>query len=280
MKRFYGRLGKGMLMAGVLTMAMGMGSCRYVDNRIADFGDIFQMGVGVNTERPGGLIMPHALGVHLQVTDYLPLGWYSYEGYSVEWDGRGAFAGKERRARTSFFFIDQFGEFHQDYDGGAGNYFKKPDSLWEQRMASGDLNWRGTPAKKLSLDDVAYWEGGVVHHRGWQHNKNIGLELGISEPFITNLGLTMRFGIDPSEIIDFVLGLALIDVMKKDDMTPEEHEEATRSFFHRGGYRFESTNGWRSAPPRPAGEVEETPEVEGEDEEASSLPGISIEQPA
>jgi len=52
--------------------------------------------------------------------------------------------------------------------------------------------------------------------RGWQTWEYVGGEVAICEPFITHAGVTIRAGVDLSEVMDFVLGIVCID-FKQDD---------------------------------------------------------------
>ena len=149
-----------------------------------------------------------------------------FSGQGAEWDGRGFFAGRERRTRLGLGPFQML-RMDQDYDLGAENYFKKVDSLWTARMNSRTMRWSQRPAKELEYD---YWAddmhmGAPIMHRGWQYWENIGIEAGICEPFLTHVGLNLRLGIDPSEISDWLLGYCTVD-FKKDDLTIEEYIES------------------------------------------------------
>lgn len=209
------------------TTMFGLTGCqsRYVANRVSDFGDIIQIGGGLTTENPKTGIVPPSLGVYVQATEFINLGAMHFTGISAEWDGRGAFAGRESRTRLGFgpwqrLMIDQ------NYVDGCENYFKKYDTLWNDRMGSPDMTWWGKPAKQLSNDDwaISLREDCPAMHRGWQYWENFNVELSISEPFLTHFGFNARLGFDPSEISDFLLGWFVLDY-KHDDMNKEEHDE-------------------------------------------------------
>ncbi len=208
----------------VLTLMLTVSGCQYSRSRWDDFADIGQLGIGVTAENPRFGYLPSALGVYAQVTDFIPIGYLTYEGYSAEWDGRGAFAGKESRDRSAVLLFDQYVKIDQNYEKGSENYFKKTGSLWEDRMASDAMDWLDFPAKDLSMSGEEFWGGGPAFPRGWQYWETIGAEVAVCEPFLLHHGFTVRAYVDPSEIFDFVLGLATLD-FKKDDLTVEEFNQ-------------------------------------------------------
>lgn len=206
-----------------------LNSCQYVTNRVADLGDVAYAGVGVTAENTRSGIWPGALGVHLQATDFVNLGAVCFEGFSAEIDGRGLFAGPEKRFRAGLLHYQRM-QVNQDYDVGYENYFKTTESLWVQRMKAFQMRWSNMPAKNLDyymVEEEIY--GKPAFHRGWQYWGTWSLELAMSEPFLTHWGVDLRLGLDISEISDFLLGLVLID-FKRDDLNREEFEEmmATR----------------------------------------------------
>jgi hypothetical protein len=112
----------------------------------------------------------------------------------------------------------------QDYANGAAGFYKdeRRSSRWHQRMwdmsYENKLFWPGiaVPAKDLIHDDGTWSEEVLPLRRGWQYWETIAVEAGISEPFLTHLGLYARVGVDPSELLDFVLGLFTIDLQRDD----------------------------------------------------------------
>jgi hypothetical protein len=198
---------------------------RYFQNRLHDFLDVFQFGIGVaSADNESGPWIP-ILGAHLQVTDFAKIGNISYSGYTAEWDGRGFFAGPERRTRLAFGTWEML-TIDQNYERGGENYFKKSDTRWKARMQSDDMMWRNTPAKELNY---AFWSetfhlGLPPFHRGWQHWSNTGFELGA---FL----FTFRAGVDVSEAFDFVLGWTTAD-RKHDDLTRSEYKEKGENHPH------------------------------------------------
>lgn len=214
---------------GLLGLAFSGCQSRYGASRVYDFCDIFQAGVGVTSENPKtGVIPPSGLfnvlplGVHVQATEFLNLGAVQYTGRTAEWDGRGFFYGKESRERFGLGPL-QILRIDQDYKNGYENYFKKVDGAWTTRMNTEAMRWRKTPAKELEYE---YWSdqlhiGAPIMPRGWQYWENLGIEIGVAEPFFSHLGASLRLGFDPSEISDFVLGFFTVD-FKSDDLTDDE----------------------------------------------------------
>lgn len=200
--------------------------CRYFVNRTADFGDIFQFGLGATAEKSKLGPIPPAIGVHVQATDFINIGAIHFNGYVAEIDGRGLFAGHESRSRLGYGPFQLLKE-KQDYRFGCENYFKLPHTAWANRMQSHKMRWCNIPAKQLNWemwdDTIRY--GTPLCPRGWQYWENFGVEAAICEPFLTHLGVTVRAGVDPSEIMDFVLGIFCID-FKRDDMKASEFRQA------------------------------------------------------
>jgi len=211
----------------VLLIGLTITGCRYVANRMYDFHDIFQMGVGISSENPKSGMLPPSLGVHVQATEVINLGALHFSGYTTEWDGRGFFAGPESRTRFGFGPFQSI-MIEQDYAKGSENYFKKENVRWTSRMNSRDMRWNNTAAKELNYHFWGYkmHNGFPVLHRGWQYWENFNVEVGISEPLITHLGINFRLGFDPSEVSDWILGFFLIDY-KMDDMNQGEYTEKT-----------------------------------------------------
>ena len=217
-------------MAVFLTLGclLSSGCARYCSNRLHDFCDIFQAGAGITCENPGSGVIPPALGLHVQATEFLNLGAVHFTGNTAEMDGRGFFAGAESRTRLGFGPL-QAVRVDQDYDGGHANYYKAPETPWANRMSSRNMLWGKKPAKSLTYQ---YWAnnmhmGAPLMHRGWQYWENLNVELALCEPFVTHLGFSLRLGFDPSEISDFIGGIFCID-FKRDDLTSEEYRAKTR----------------------------------------------------
>ena len=210
----------------VVMMLMMLTGCRYLSNRYYDFRDTFDIGVGITAENPVTGIFPPSLGIHAQVTDFLQLGWITHNGYSAELDMRGTFVGPEGYTRAGFFWWSMI-QKNQAYDHAVYyNKFKDKDFWWCERMESYSLMKYGRPAKRLHYEFWAPYahEGTLMLHQGWQYWGYSGLNVAISEPFLTHLGFMVRAGFDPSEVSDFLLGWFLID-FKHDDLTRDEFRQ-------------------------------------------------------
>lgn len=229
-------------------VSIGENVWRYVLNRTFDFADIFQLAAGLNVgtgvcmpserdvsgQRPRDCgevgsrvpINPYSaifdvgsyLGAFIQVTDYVKLGHLWFAGWTAEWDGRGFFAGPERRARMGILSWEMM-YLDQIYDVGHENYFKKGTGLWANRMSCDAMTWRRVPAKELHYE---FWAdqfrlGVPPFHRGWQHWGSVSAE-------VDALFFYMRAGVDLTEPFDFVLGILGLD-FKHDDMNVEEYRE-------------------------------------------------------
>ena len=90
------KIQKLVLVVCLLMSMLVTSGCHYGMNRSADFRDIFQFGIGLTTENPDSGIIPPALGLYVQATEFLNLGAVTFTGKSLEWDGRGLFYGPER----------------------------------------------------------------------------------------------------------------------------------------------------------------------------------------
>lgn len=208
---------------GALLNTMG---CRYMTNRYYDFRDTFDLGAGVSTENSVTGILPPALGLYVEATDFLHLGAISHYGYIAEVDMRGSGVYHEERARLGFGPWQAL-HLDQDYNGAAyKNYFKTPNTRWERWMKSVNQSLCGVPAKDLTYDHWAnhMQYGCFLRHRGYQYWEYMGGEAAICDPFFTHLGVYLRAGIDISEVSDFLLGWTTFD-FKKDDLTPRMFAE-------------------------------------------------------
>ncbi|MCX7049934.1 MAG: hypothetical protein NTX50_31185 [Candidatus Sumerlaeota bacterium] len=227
-----------LIFAVLACLGLVMSGCRYAHNRLYDFCDIFQAGVGVTSQNPDSGMVPPAIGVHVQASEFMNLGAVYFNGSTAEMDGRGFFAGPESRQRYGLLCFQRL-KIDQSYTSGSMNYFKQSQSQWTKRMNSRAMRWSEAPAKELDYD---YWaedihEGYPILYRGWQYWENIGVEFALSEPFLTHLGFDVRFGIDPSEVSDFVLGFFGVD-FQSDDLTEDEYEEMVGPQYLRGKEGF------------------------------------------
>jgi peptidoglycan-associated lipoprotein len=259
----YQRLG---VLLALATIVMTTTGCRYFSNRYYDLRDTFGVGAGFTHENPVTGPIPPSLGLFVNVTEWFNLGWLSYNGYSAEMDQRGTFVGPEYRFRGGLFWW-QVLKLNQDYDYAVyRNVFKDRDFLWTQRMRSLDMRYKGHPAKRLNYEHWAHFkqQGTGLYARGYQYWAHSGVEVAISEPFITHFGFTARLGVDISEVSDFVLGWLAID-FKGDDLNEDEW-----------------TARWEGAPTEEIGEqIEEVEELEtaAPMEEVTAIPPPESHQP-
>ena len=215
-----------LLLLGVLLNTMG---CRYLTNRYYDFRDTLDMGVGVSTENSTTGIVPPALGLYFEATDFLHLGAISHYGPVAEVDLRGSGVYHENRQRLGFGPWQAL-HLDQDYSVDTKNYFKTPNTRWANWMKSVNQSLCHTPAKDLIYSrwakDMPY--GCFLRHRGYQYWEYMGTEAAICDPFFSHFGLYLRLGIDISEVSDFMLGWCGVD-FKHDDMNPRMFDEFQQS---------------------------------------------------
>jgi len=210
----------------VLSLSLGGCTSRFLNNRAADFSDIWQLGVGYTTENHVTGWIPPSLGIHVQVTEFMNLGAVHFTGQSAEFDGRGTFVGPESRTRIGFGPYQKI-MIDQNYVDGTENYFKKFGTLWSDRMNSSHLRLGNKPAKELNYEHWAMGmrEGYPIMHRGWHYWENTGIEISLSDPFVSHFGFNFRLGVDVSEVSDFLLGWLFGFDFKHDDMTKDEFDE-------------------------------------------------------
>jgi hypothetical protein len=208
-----------------LTAAL-LSGCLYSRQRADDLLDILDLGVGITKDSQDSWIPP-TLGALVEFGP-LGVGAITHNGVVAEVDGRGLYAGPDSRTRVAGLWVQGWGRW-QDYESGASGFYKDESrsAQWHERMR--DLSyvkkifWPGTavPAKDLIHDD-ATWTGEVLPmRRGWQYWETIAVEAGISEPFLTHLGFYVRVGVDPSEVLDFLLGIFTLD-LRHDDVTSSD----------------------------------------------------------
>ena len=203
-----------------------LSGCLYGRQRADDLLDVLDLGAGITAESEHSWIPP-TLGVLAEAGPFA-LGAITHNGLVAEIDGRGLYAGPDHRARLAAIWFQGWSRT-QDYDNGATGYYKDEDasSAWHERMR--DMSYTkflfhpGTEvsAKNLLHDDAWTWEA-LPLRRGWQYWETIAVEAGLSDPFLTHMGFYLRIGVDPSEILDFLLGIVTVD-LKRDDMTEDEY---------------------------------------------------------
>jgi outer membrane protein OmpA-like peptidoglycan-associated protein len=206
----------------ITSLLSGCQVVRYAQARGDDFLDIWDLGIGITAESQHSWIPP-TLGAHAEFGP-IALGAITHNGLTAEIDGRGLFAGRETRSRLSAIWLQGIRHW-QDYENGWCGFYKdiNRSRAWHERMRENSYTKKifheGTIviAKDL-LHDNQDWHWEVFPlRRGWQYWETISVELGICEPFLTHLGVYARAGVDPSEILDFVLGFLTID-LKRDDL--------------------------------------------------------------
>jgi hypothetical protein len=204
-------------------------------NRWSDFMDIFSFGIGVTHECAEGGWCPPAYGLYVEATSLLSLGAITYYGPVAEMDGRGAGTYTEKRMMWG---IGPYREWAIQQGEESANYYKRAEesAAWRERMEDdlrgypvvaewisdltegqlGSTELEGEPAKRLVHRDTEFHRSMFGKPRGWQRWEYIGFELAVPEPFLLHHGLTLRAGIDPSEILDFLLGLVCYDFLQDD----------------------------------------------------------------
>lgn len=210
-----------MAISSLAAVMMFSSGCTYLTSRYYDFRDTMSIGAGITAENQYSGMFPPALGLYLEATEFLQLGAIHFSGYSAEMELRGAGAGFESRTRLGIGPF-QGSSIAQQYE--VINFFKRPSTNWQLRMNR--MRFADRPAKDLVHDDVAgdlnfQW---FPFKRGWQYWGYIGGEAAICDPLLTHLGLTLRLGVDISEVSDFILGWFTID-FKMDDLTDQDMAE-------------------------------------------------------
>ena len=213
-------------------------SAHWLSNRVADFMDIFSFGIGGTFENKLAGPIPPSIGLYVEATSLLDLGYITHNGGTMEWEGRGAGIYTERR---TMYGIGPYRAWKINQGSQVVNVFKDPQAgrAWAQRMET-DLrsdaipsinrwisdtdigSWFditeviGDPAKKPLHRDKTFHKGFLGAPRGWQTWEYVGGEVAVCEPFLTHMGVTARAGVDLSEVADFALGFLFID-FKQDD---------------------------------------------------------------
>ena len=228
----------GLASTGALGQSIFTPSAHWLENRLSDFMDIFSIGGGLTFENKIGGPVPPSLGAYVEATTLCSLGAITHNGGTIEMEGRGAGAFTESR---TLFGIGPFRGWKIYQNEQWVNYYKSTlrSAAWARRM-DGDLrssalarvnrwlsdtdfgSWFditeviGDPAKKPNHKDKYFRRAFLGVPRGWQTWEYIGGEVAICEPFLTHMGITVRAGVDLSEVFDFVLGIFCID-FKHDD---------------------------------------------------------------
>jgi len=201
---------KGIALAtAFIAISFLLSSCAYMNNRYYDFRDTMDLEAGATFARPKNgpkYIIPHSLGLYLEATQYIQLGAIGFNnmdtvGGNAGLDLRSTWTGKESRVRYGFgpwqkYTINQQGGYMDKYK--ANSYIEESiDLCYRDNIMQG--MWRTTP-----------------FFRGRNYWEYIGVEAAICEPFLTHFGLKLRAGIDPCQIMDFILGWTTLDIYGDD----------------------------------------------------------------
>ena len=209
-------------------------------NRFSDLMDCIYLGAGITSEsKEMGAFFP-PIGIYVEAMSFLNFGWLMHHGATIEWEGRGFGAYTESRTLWGFGPYREW-KIHQGEQ--LVNYYKNSlrSVAWQTRMEN-DLKsipraaiflndqvedrWKSTellgePAKKVLHKDTQFHRSFFGKPRGWHAWEYIGAEVALYEPFVLHHGVTVRAGIDLSEILDFALGFIFYD-FKQDDRRNNE----------------------------------------------------------
>lgn len=192
---------------------------RWFQNRAFDFCDIIHLGIGATHENPVTGPLAPSFGVHAQVTDYGHLGFLKYGGASAEWEGRGFGAYPEYR---SIYGFGPWKSWEVNQVGGVRNFYKDAEASanWLARMDSHEA-FKGESAHIVVHGGSAKASPWSDHPRGWHNYAYTGVEVAVPlglpyTPLDSHLGITMRLGIDTSQVFDFLLGFVGLDFWHDD----------------------------------------------------------------
>jgi hypothetical protein len=200
---------KGIALATIIiALAFLASGCSYMKDRYYDFRDIADLGVGATFAKPKNgakYIAPHALGVYVEATEYMQLGAIGFNnmdtvGGSAGLDLRSTWAGKETSTRYGFGPWQKYTISQEGYmDLYKLKSFEKEgiDLCYRDNVMQGI--WRRTP-----------------HFRGRNYWEYIGGEVALCEPFLTHFGMKLRAGVDPCQVMDFILGWTTLDIYGDD----------------------------------------------------------------
>lgn len=218
------------VLGGVMTASAGMltPGKYWFSNRLADFMDIFNLGVGVTCANPKTGWFPPTAGVYVEATSLFNLGYITHNGVAAEWDGRGLGAYDESR-KLHGIGLWRWWEINQGAQ--VANYYKDPErsAKWKKRMeteppegiAGHYMDGTTVPANEGIHDDTKLQSHIFGKRSGWQRSMYIGAEIAIPEPFVTHHGVTVRAGFDLSQAVDFVFGLFGYDFLQDDRQNDE-----------------------------------------------------------
>lgn len=218
-------MARAMMLMSLAATVFATTGCRYVANRYYDIRDVFEIGAGITGENSETGVMPPALGLYVQATDFLTLGAITFNGYIAELDHRGTFVGPQSTTQMGFLFWQRYQNYEDYRNALVMNSFKDAEFPWSQRMSGVDLMWMGRPAKSLNYENwaLATQRGTFLAPHGWQYWGSTGFQFALSDPLLTHAGFMIKAGFDLSEVSDFILGILCIDALKHDDMSRDEY---------------------------------------------------------
>lgn len=274
-------------LVALLSLMCVAAGCGYVKNVRDDLLDVGSFAIGgvppvvpfsEGAQAVGPL--PPAIGVYVELTEFLHFGYLYKATGDIQWDRRSLGTMIDTRRKVGF------GPFHSvtiKQEPICADAYKTPGGpmeAWRQHMADLKDPLFQRDAKVLIYEpeeyapemEVSSYEtylriasgsggGGMAEtdeslpflYRGWQDWETISVEVAVPEPFLLHSGFYIGVGCDPSQVFDLALSLLCIDI----------YDDAAYEFWS-GDYRFLTDE---QKAQRAAAEKEE----EEETEEPSSL---------
>jgi hypothetical protein len=158
-------------------------------------------------------LLPPSLGIYMEATEFFHLGALFKASADLEWDRRGLGTVVDRRLKAGAGPLHYASVWQKPVCANAYKDAEEPNQMdgWREHMSNLRDPVFDMPAKELvfedRLDEGKWWLA-----RGWQDWEMFSLEVAIPEPFILHSGLNVRAGFDPSQVFDFLLGLATVDL--------------------------------------------------------------------
>ena len=210
-----------------LAVAGGSG-CGYLKNVRDDALDCFILGAGVvppvapmEGENKAMGFLPPSLGIYLEATEFFHLGGLFKASADLEWDRRGMGVMLDRRLKAGIGPLHYESIWQKPIWANAYKDAEEANQMdgWREHMRNLRDPVFNKPAKELifqdRLDEGKWWLA-----KGWQDWETFSVEIAIPEPFILHSGFNFRAGFDPSQVLDFVLGLVTIDLYDDDAYCP------------------------------------------------------------
>ncbi|NLW50008.1 MAG: hypothetical protein GXY85_04080 [Candidatus Brocadiaceae bacterium] len=218
-------------MLALVGLVFSTTGCGYLKNLRDDALDIGMWSHGIvppvvpTADGPKAVgFVPPAIGVYMQATDLFHLGaLYKFTG-DLEWDRRSLGVVFDKRAK---FGLGPFHYVSIEQCPVCTTGHKDPESDlegWRQHMLDLKDPLFHSPAKVMIFEprpeyDDEYYIAGVSDPRpsrylahGWQDWGLISFEIAFPEPFLLHSGFYGRIGVDPSQILDFMLGFVGVDL--------------------------------------------------------------------